>query len=598
MNGVPLSPKLQNELDRITQIELMGAPRSLVLDTQALPDPGSPLGSRLYGKLAELELDVVVVAENPPPFWPKVPPAVQHRLTVALSTDLPTPAIGVFGSPREPITNCYAWYVGDGAAPPWMHSTQGRGAETTDTILALFGTGLIQERAGAAFREAGAGRPIPEHTLYDRIAILDGISAAVAATREPEASLLGEYWDQLERSSEELLGSTYGAIVSSCVQNGAIAAAPPPEGLGEPNYQFFWPRDAAQTAAAIAQVAARAADARLRDDATQRLAAYTHFVAALPHTSSDGDRHLDVSRFTLNGRPLVEYGSPQLDGAALTALTVLATGSDPERALAVAEPYLDHLASPAVRAATFDVWEFSVGQPFHALNLARRALRAGVRTGQQIGHHAAPRWASEHDQLVDRLAAFDDQARGHLVSTLDAALPWMDLLSKLDAATVGSVLAVYDATDDLFNVDDPRVEHTMAALERHFARRWPVNHAWRAAGRQGAGIGRFPEDTNDGLGSTGGNPWPIVTLWAAQFHLRSVQRRLHLGASLPIGWRDERVAVARGYLDFVLAHVPADGMTEQIDACSGRPRGARRLAWAHAELAVTLLLMAEVAGTA
>jgi hypothetical protein len=112
---------------------------------------------------------------------------------------------------------------------------------------------------------------------------------------------------------------------------------------------------------------------------------------------------------------------------------------------------------------------------------------------------------------------------------------------------------------------------TLAQLELAFVDRWPINLAWRAAGRLGHGLGRFPEDCNDGIGSTGGHPWPVTTLWAAQWHLLR-------------GHRD----VGMGYLDFVLAHGGA--AHEQIDGVTGEGRGAPGLVWSAAELITTLLL--------
>ncbi len=181
-------------------------------------------------------------------------------------------------------------------------------------------------------------------------------------------------------------------------------------------------------------------------------------------------------------------------------------------------------------------------------------------------------------------------------------------------SVVGSVLLGYDVTDDAFNVDDPDMVATVGALEDHFATRWPVNAAWQQAGQVGGGIGRFPEDCNDGIGSTGGNPWPVTTLWAAQYHLRRAQRSAYLASGARPGLAGlarsragltglarsqpgdpagsaHQIARALGYLSFVIAHTDAAAISEQIDGTTGRSRGARPLAWAHAELVTTLLAL-------
>jgi glucoamylase len=590
--------RLLEEIARVSGMVLDGVPRTLFLDEEALGDPGADAISPVVAKLAALDIDVVLLSGTR---------SATDRLTgvrgLRVGADPPDeaarPAIGVFGGRRDPIPDCYGWYVGPGQPPEWMRRTEGRGVATTDAVLALYGTGLMQERAGAAFRASGHGQRIPDRHPYPRNAILDGISTAVAPTAllaaDARGPLPGEQRGQLERSPDELVAEAYAAVAASCSAGGAIAAAPPPKGPDEPNYQFFWPRDGGQVALAMAAVAQESADDELGAAAREHLARYTSVVADLPRRPSVGTAHLAVSRFTLQGEPILEYGSPQLDGPAQTALAVLNGSADTDHALTVAAPYLDLLASPAAFGLTFDLWEFSVGQAFHALNLARRALHAGANRARAAGIPAADRYADAEQMIEKRLGDFYDERRGYLVAALDCAMPWMETISKLDAAVVGSVLAAFDVTDDAFNVDDPRIAATMRALEDHYAQRWPVNHAWRSAGHDGFGLGRFPEDTNDGLGSTGGNPWTFVTLWAAQFHLRSIQRQLYLDADDPAAAaRDRHLAAARGYVRFVLAHLPVDALPEQIDRVSGAPRGARPLAWAHAELITTLLLLDEV----
>jgi GH15 family glucan-1,4-alpha-glucosidase len=241
-----------------------------------------------------------------------------------------------------------------------------------------------------------------------------------------------------------------------------------------------------------------------------------------------------------------------------------------------------------MREATFDAWELWAGKTFHSLNLARRALRAAAIAGTAAGHPRASHYANAAERLERALDDFYDERRGHVVAIRQSLMPWVETLSGLDGAVVGSVLAAYDVADPVFNVDDPRIRATLSALEHHYRSRWPVNARWAAAEHTGVGFGRFPEDMNDGFGSTGGNPWPIVTLWAAQFHLRSIERDNHLGTP---DLRAERLARARDQLAFVLAHSPVEALSEQIDAHTGRPRGARRLAWAHAELVVTLVTL-------
>ena len=176
-------------------------------------------------------------------------------------------------------------------------------------------------------------------------------------------------------------------------------------------------------------------------------------------------------------------------------------------------------------APGYDLWELTHGRHFHSAHLRRRAL---VNAGVGCPSMPAP---------------------------------------PVDASAIGStVLGGVSDSDDL-TLTSPVADRLLDS-----ARRWPVNGRWRLHHSSGAGIGRFPHDANDGLLSTGGGPWPVCTLWLAQ-HYRA--RGLHTESD--------------GMLAFTLAHVDPTGISEQIHPDTGQPRGARGLAWAHAELVVTLL---------
>lgn len=185
---------------------------------------------------------------------------------------------------------------------------------------------------------------------------------------------------------------------------------------------------------------------------------------------------------------------------------------------------------------------------------------------------------------------------GYIRAGRDFLQPLFRPMTHLDISVVGSILTAYDVADPLTNVDHPLVVGTMHGLERASAERWPVNIAWQRDGHAGMGMARFPEDANDGIGVSGGNPWTFATLWAAQFYLRAIERLQLSREDNAAGFRrTELLERADGYLRFVLSHMPAAALTEQIDGQTGEPRGARRLAWAHAAAIDTLLLRRRLA---
>jgi GH15 family glucan-1,4-alpha-glucosidase len=261
----------------------------------------------------------------------------------------------------------------------------------------------------------------------------------------------------------------------------------------------------------------------------------------------------------MTGGPVSGYGDPQHDGPAATALAVLTL--DPA-ALAVARPFLEHLLLPGRRPG-FDLWELIQGRTFHAENLRRRALRLAESVALDVDEAFARRC-----RVTDERPAFVDPVGGWR-HVLDPDPAWFKQTTRLDSSVLGSALLAFDGGSE---IDHPCLTQTARRLEEHYATKWPVNLAWRRAGNTGAGIGRFPEDANDGFGSSGGNPWPVATLWMAQYHVHRGHREL-----------------ADGYLRFVISHVDPHAISEQIDAVTGTPRGARGLVWAHAELIIALL---------
>ncbi len=468
-----------------------------------------------------------------------------------------------------------------------MHPTDGNGWRATVEILALLGTGFVQERAAAAFRSAGAGGGPVSTIEYAHDGIVGGIDAAACVAEPRRAAPLLTPLDA--RYRRELVSASLDALERCRAGNGAIGAAPPPVSPDHTDYWFFWQRDAAHVALALAATARSEVDDVARRRAGALLDSYLGFIGYLgPELERGGD--VGASRCTMAGRPVGGYGDPQPDGPAATALAVLSAIDDAHAALSIARPFLDFLCSTEAMLPAFDLWELTVGTSFHAVNLMRRALRLGAATAAAANDPAADRYLDAATRTGSLLDTFRDPSTGTLAHVLRPQPPWLDLTSQLDVSAVGSVLLGYDPTDATMTVDDPGVVATMCQLDDRFALRWPINIAWRSAGRAGAGLGRFPEDCNDGTGSTGGNPWPVATLWAAQYHLRRAQGGPHLD---PRNAADQAAEVvqALGFLSFVTSHCNVASIGEQIDGATGAGRGPRPLAWAHAELLTTLSLL-------
>jgi hypothetical protein len=633
---------------------LVGAPRLFVADAGAIwgENPAMAAGIvRKLGLLAQQEDARVVVrgvqAEQRQMLVGAIAP---DRLVVeegaspadvgalAARAGVPTSAcLALLAMPNATLPQgCTAFYVGPGAPSANAHATRLAGPAAAEDILALYGTALAQERAGFAFRAASQGQGAPNSAPFDA-GILRGV---VSSTARPPAPRPIAFTPLPERQAlRELAGRAYARLRRNLLPNGAVVGSPARgQGPGEPNYWFFWQRDAAAVMGWIAGWHQQGCLGLELGDLDGPIARYLAFLAEIQRRG-----HLGTSRYSVEGEPILGYGNPQLDGPALAALTLAKMG-DPARAFGPLRVYLDFLLTPEGQEPTMDPWEFVYGRIYNATLLRYRALLAGSAVAAGLGRTAdAERYSDAARQMDGELAAFVDIPRGHLVATRDTPDPWYGAISGLDMSSVSAVLANWrpgsqagtsaSATGaalggNLSSVAHPAVLATMKALEEAFADLYQVNRDWRAGGNAGWGMGRFPEDANDGLGSTGGNPWSFTTLWGAQFYYRLAQELGHAlegaGSGSALMLRDPRqvaflnwavgddvlgqtrggsvdaatwrtrllpglLARGDGYLGFAVAHIPENGgVTEQIDRDTGTPRGAPDLSWALAELIGTI----------
>jgi hypothetical protein len=632
------APYLSQQLPGRHAIKLEGEPRLFVLDADALAGGEQP-DERVLRKLAllaESEGAEVVIRgvsaglrerlEALTRAWRWRPQLVQSGGEGVLSHTLgragvsPEEALLILSDGTEPPpAGSRAFYVGSGAAPAGAVASRLPGPRGTDALLALYGTALIQEKAGLAFRAASQGQPPPASAPFD-VGLFQGLIKSLGRPTDTLPLPGGRPASPVPELDQERLSmlarACWAKIQSHILPNGAIVASPARgEAPGQPNYWFVWQRDAGQTLLGMTGWANTRPFGLPKKDIEAGIARYVGFL-----TRAAASGNLGVSRYTVEAEPISGYGNPQIDGPAISAL-VLASLSDPRPTYSQMRAFLEYLLSPEGQGPGYDAWEFVYGRVLNVLLLKRKAFRSGARLANLLTEEEdRRRYQEEAARLEAEMADFEDAQRGYLLSSMDPADPFLGTISRLDVSTLGAVLTAWDAHDDFLNVTHPAVMGTVLALEDAFAPLYTINRAWDAAGRVGMGWGRFPEDANDGVGSTGGNPWPLVTLWAAQYcylleqklatggpfsitdqrqadYLNRVlgQEVVSAGGQVPKLLLTDLLSALRrrgdGYVQFVLAHQPSDGaLTEQINRESGQPQGARDLTWALAELLKTLAL--------
>ena len=342
-----------------------------------------------------------------------------------------------------------------------------------------------------------------------------------------------------------------------------------------------------------------------------------------------GDRVTGEARFNPDGTlDLLKWSSPQFDGPALRALTLM-------RILA-RMPDLDKTAGgDAMRLLThdlgvifrhrdepcFDLWEERFGHHYHTRVVTLSALVRGAelmrrqRRGQDHADEAANfaqaaaelipladhHWTGQGSQKgVAHIGYYAASIRSHAhVSKVPAPMRDLDAAVILAVCNAGLQAGRHSAID-------PRVHATLHRLELLFEHAFPVN---TRIAPKGPLLGRF-----EGDGYYGGGIMLMTTLAAAQVSYAAALRIAHgadlpcdadnipfltriLGASdglsegilLPTG-RIERRPLALAFFnhgDQILGGLqrlmPQGGrLPEQLDRVTGAPRSVRDLAWSHA----------------
>jgi glucoamylase len=275
-----------------------------------------------------------------------------------------------------------------------------------------------------------------------------------------------------------------------------------------------------------------------------------------------GERLLGEPRFNPDGTlDIFRWSRPQYDGPALRALACL-------RYLAAGELRTDAIAR---------LLQLDLG--FTLRHAGKRCIGPWEEPEQNTHHYYVA--LVQLGALVHGRAFVDakefDKAEKHLQATL--ARHWSDrhqvytAMSPAAAESAGDLidaaqlLAVLDADlpDGPHSVRDPRVHKTQSAIERLFAREFPINR-----GREAPALGR-----NRGDRYFGGGAWYPTTLAAAALYYR---RALQPG-------QDHAALLAHGdaFMTTVRDLTPEDGaLSEQVDRESGAQTSARHLTWSYA----------------
>ncbi|KAF3905660.1 Glucoamylase [Orbilia brochopaga] len=434
------------------------------------------------------------------------------------------------------------------------------------------------------------------------------VNAAVIIKRSSIDSWISEHYGTAEAALKRNIGSSS----NTAIPKGVVIASP---STSAPDYYFQWIRDASCVMEHLVdnylesgQDLSYIMDWIEVQKKLQRLdnpsGGYTTGGLGEPKFHVDSTAYTDP------------WGRPQRDGPALRANTLMKFAtrylttdggfvrsqlydSAPQgQSQTVIKADLDYVVS-SWSQSSFDLWEEIQGQHYYTTIVSYRAMVEGAAFAQKLGDSAAAgTYKKTAESMLDTIHGFWSAEKGYIVETHG-----IQGRSGLDCGVLLGVLR----SPYVFTPGSEQALATTEAMVRAFEGLYPINQ--RNSG-PGFGIGRYPEDTYDGVStSSKGNPWFICTatvahtIFAATSEFTSASsisvtptslglfKRAYSGAKEGVyksGSSDYNNIIAGfkrlgdGFLEVLQRHGYQNGsFAEQFDRENGFNRGARDLTWSY-----------------
>ncbi|KAJ2817245.1 hypothetical protein FBU31_006292 [Coemansia sp. 'formosensis'] len=305
---------------------------------------------------------------------------------------------------------------------------------------------------------------------------------------------------------------------------GAVCASP---SRARPDYYYAWTRDSALVMNEILSWP----DDNNTDIVLDHYVAFTRHVQALHSTYGLGEAkyHMNGSVFTGS------WCNAQTDGPAIRALALirLAERRLPHQSIdylfgswgAPIRVDLDYVAGVWWQNGYCDIWEESRGLHFYTALAQHHALKAGAKIAHRVGDkEAGERYARVAADIEVMLRdKFTTITRPHLPTTIEWSGGLPTKHSNLDTQVL--LASLHFAKEGAFSVNSSEMLSTVLAILRRFESLYDINHVTNTeihgiSVPLGVAAGRYPEDVYDGVGTSRGNPWSLVTSALAEYHYR------------------------------------------------------------------------------
>jgi glucoamylase len=375
-------------------------------------------------------------------------------------------------------------------------------------------------------------------------------------------------------------------VLANLEPSGAVIASP---SQSEPNYFYHWSRDAALTMKVVTELAF---DPKTRPETrallTQKLDAWIRWESALQEQNKLTG--LGEPRYNLNGTTNLDpWGRPQNDGPALRAITAIRIAEEwlNEGRIKEVESRLYAAVLPATtlikrdleyvahhwREPSFDLWEEELAFHFYTLVAQKTALKKGAGLARRMNDLGAALFYESQAQEIERfLTQFSDGNTGTIRYAIQKV---SGLPHKTQSLDIAVILAAIETFDGQFQMNAAPVVATLRGLIREFQSRYLINQVSTPGEALGPALGRYPEDIYDGAGFSGGNPWFLSTLAAAELYCDLAKTGAYS--------RSLAQSLAIPQFNRVLRHLNTSGdMNEQFNRQTGYEQGARHLTWSYA----------------
>ncbi|WP_127716158.1 glycoside hydrolase family 15 protein [Halobacteriovorax sp. HLS] len=330
-----------------------------------------------------------------------------------------------------------------------------------------------------------------------------------------------------------LINKLMDNISPSDTVRGVVVASPSKH---NPNYYYHWVRDAALVMDVVNSLYNREQDPIKKEIYKNTLMDFTRFSKSNQEVETLAG--LGEPKYYVDGRAYLEpWGRPQNDGPALRAITLIKFANTllDNGEVELVKSLLYNSSIPATSVIkrdleyvshhwsedSFDYWEEVRGYHFHTSLAQRRAMKMGAKLAYRLEDYRAAAWYFTNAKAMEQM--IDSHWDGNIIR---ASRNISNKPSGLDVATILGVLHS-SGDDNFYNYTNERVLATSVEIKKVFKEIYTIN----SNEKYGVAIGRYPEDTYDGLRTDSlGNPWFLATLGYAQYYTEVKKEFLRKGS--------------------------------------------------------------------